>query len=78
MPNASRVIAMLFAMYCCSWAYLLGSTVKRWIASGYTRPRTSEAANQTPTTTPSGHSQRVKAPPTSSAPASPERNVSTS
>ena len=25
-PNASRVIAMLFAMYCSSWAYVLGST----------------------------------------------------
>ncbi len=33
-PNARRVIAMLLAMYVCSCAYVLGSTVKRWMTSG--------------------------------------------
>ena len=33
-PNARRVIEMLFAMYGSSCAYVLGSTLRRWIASG--------------------------------------------
>ena len=77
-PKASRVIAMLLAMYGCSWAYVLGSTLNRWIASGYSRPSTIEATNQTTRIRPSGHIQRVNAPATRSAPARPDRNVSTS
>ena len=69
---------MLFAMYGSSWAYVLGSTLRRWIASGYTRPSTIEAENQMISTAPSGHIQRVNAPATRRAPASPDRNVSTS
>ena len=76
--NASRVIAMLLPMYCSSWAYWFGVTVKRWIASGYSRPMTSDATNQTAMVSPSGHNIRVNAAPTSSAAAIPETTVSTS
>ena len=76
--KASRVIAMLLPMYCDSWAYWFGVTVKRWIASGYSRPMTSDAMNQTAMVSPSGHSIRVNAAPTSRAAARPEMTVSTS
>ena len=39
---------MLLPMYGCSWAYWLGSTVNRWMASGYSRPMISDASSQTP------------------------------
>ncbi len=49
-----------------------------WISSGYTRPTTSEATNQTAIVRPSGHSIRVNAAPTRSAAAMPEITVSRS
>ena len=52
--------------------------MRRWIASGYSRPITSEATNQTAIVSPSGQSMRVNAAPTSSAAAIPEMTVSTS
>ena len=76
--KASWVIAMLLPMYGDSWAYWLGVTVRRWMASGYSRPITSEATNQTAIVSPSGQSIRVNAAPTSSAAAIPEMTVSTS
>ena len=49
--------------------------MKRWTASGYSRPMTSEATNHTAMVSPSGHSMRVNAPPTRSAAAIPEMTV---
>ena len=69
---------MLFVMYGDSWASWFGATVKRWISSGYSVPSTIEALNQPISTIPSGHVQRVNAPATSNAAASPAMNVRTS
>ena len=66
---------MLLEMYGDSCAYWFGATEKRWTTSGYSRPMTSDATNQSAIVSPRGQSTRVKAPPTSSAAAIPDRTV---